>query len=197
MFSLPKGKYSPNFLEFFDWSCEKAKKNNKIIDVRDSKFIVFDGKCQGFCDGEQVVVARKSKNFELTYVHEVSHLDQAIENSPYWLLDNHWPKKFKIEDFENYFKIIQMERDCEIRSIKYGKNWKLFDIDDYARKANAYLFFYQFAFLRRRWIYFKNLFCKEILSEMPLKIVSEDQLKNIDMDLMMLYSKVYESKNRC
>jgi len=196
MTELPKKRYSAEFLKFYEFACKKAEKHGKIIDIRDSKFVLFEGKCQGYCDGDQVVVAGRIKNFESVFVHEVSHLEQSIENSPHWLSADHWPKKFKIEDFEDYFKIIQMERDCEIRSVKHGKRWGLFDINNYIKRANSYLIFYHFAFLRKKWVYFKNLYCKEILDEMPSKIFSEESLKKIDMDLMRLYAKVYDEKNR-
>lgn len=173
---------------------ESVKREGYSIEIRDSLYIKENGACGGFFDGERIVVAGRSKKSGYILLHEVAHSQQLSEKHPLWNNYNPWNKKFDIKRFPGFFDLICLERDCEKRVVKFAKKHDLFDVSDYQRSSNAYLFKYQFMFLMGKWVSFKELYCKEILDKMPDKIVSEKTLKNIDMDLMLHYFKVYESQ---
>lgn len=189
-------KCSPNFVLFFEWAEEYMRKHNKKIIVVDAKKIQFDGGwCGGWCDGDEIAIAGRSALFEETFVHEFAHMMQAIEKSPIW------KKEFKFWDdlekdnvtslsWPRVLEIIELERDCEKRAIALSKKWDLFDNKIYAQRANVYLYFYQYIFMRGKWMDSTSLYASSYLSDsMPEQIVSMKKLSQIDIDLMQIYEK--------
>lgn len=175
---------------------ESVKGWGYSIEIRDCAYLKENGVCGGFFDGKRIVVAGRSKKSGYIFLHEVFHSQQLAENHPLWSDYNPWDKKFDIKRFPGFYNLMRLERDCEKRVIKFAKKHDLFDSSEYAREANSYLLFYQFVFLTGEWVHFKGFSNKDLLNEMPDKIVSERRLKNIDMDLMALYCKIHESKTR-
>jgi len=186
---LPKGNYSRGFLKFFDWLLEYCEKHNKGIDIRDSTYVVSNGRCGGYCDGEKIVIAGKSEYFQEVSVHESQHLVQSVENSPLWTDEDWWSGKFDALHFEKIYNLLLLERDCELRSVKVAEKWDILDTKEYKKNANAYLLSYHYMFLNKSWVMKDGIYDPLIINSVPYEIVSEFALKNIDMDMMAIYSR--------
>jgi hypothetical protein len=121
--------------------------------------------CSGYFDEQSLVVATKKKKIQDwvdVLVHESCHLDQFTEKSELWVSDNNslfvvesWIKGKKMSLAKRdvgFNNTILLELDCEKRSIKKFKKYKLnIDIEDYIQKANSYLFSYMIALHEKRW----------------------------------------------
>lgn len=193
---------SKNFKKFFDWSIDYLGKHDKKVVIVNSKSVVQDGiKCSGWCDDDEIVVARKNPLFQEVFVHEFSHMQQNIEQSPYWkdtsLFWRHLSKdKVAINSWDSVLDIISLERDCEKRVIKHSKKWKLFDNNLYAKRANLYLYYYQYVFLKRRWTNSTSIYHPYLVDIMPEKILPMSQFKTIDMPLMQLFEDCIDKKGK-
>lgn len=105
-----------------------------------------------------------------TLVHESCHMDQWAEACPAWAsCQVETPSGLEdavvvIDDWlagERYSRktiraaidrVIQLELDCERRSVQKIKDYKLpIDVDAYVREANCVLYFYAFLFESRKW----------------------------------------------
>lgn len=181
---LPKREFSNNFLEFFDWACEYFEKHGKKIDIRDTTYVVANGRCGGYCDETGIVVAGRCEDFEEVLGHEVIHCHQIVENSPLWTDENWWEGKFDIPHFLKILNLMALERDCEERVLELNKKWKLFDEKRYIKKANACLLSYHIMFLNRSWSMTSSIYDEKILEIVPDKLLSLKQLRNIDMVLI-------------
>jgi hypothetical protein len=198
----PPKLMSKNFLPFFEWSKEFLKKHNKKLTITNSANIRFDGgQCAGWCDGNEMAVASNNSLFEQTYVHEFSHMNQCIEQSPIWKSEyifwNHLSKdKIRLKSWHSIFEIIELERDCEKRSLAFSKKWNLFDNKYYAKCANLYLYYYQYTFLKRKWLSSRTIYNKMLLSEMPETLIPLDKFKIIDMDLMDTFDQCLDKSGK-
>lgn len=140
--------------------------------------------CSGFFDEKSLVVATNKKNkldWIGTVIHESCHLDQFIEKSAVYMKDDlglyvveDWIKgkqNDKKKALNAFMDTIHMELDCEIRSVKKFKKYKIkFNEKEYIKQANAYLYSYVYAFLNKKWFptpYEK----KSIVKHMPFKFL--------------------------
>ncbi len=193
---------SLNFQNFFQWSENYIAKNNKKIILVNTRNISHpSGKCSGWCDGEEIVVATKNPLFQQVFVHEFSHMNQAVENSLLWKDDFiYWDlleqKKLNCSNFDSVMDVIALERDCESRALKYSKRWGLFDNEIYAKNANLYLFYYQFTFLQNKWYDSTTIYHPYLLKEMPTKLLTLESFRGIDMDLMDLFYQCLDKKGK-
>lgn len=192
---------SPNFLVFFEWCEEYLRINNKKLTIVNKKYITFDGgKCSGWCDGEEIVIAARSALFEETFVHEFAHMQQAIENDPCWDTDDKFwddlkDDKLSINSWDSLFGIIALEHNCESRALKLSKKWNLFDNEIYAQRANLYLHFYHYVFLSKRWNSSSGLYqFADLIDRMPTKLVKLNSMRKIDMDIMQSFNKNFNHK---
>jgi hypothetical protein len=127
------------------------------------------GRCGGyFCESTKQLVIAIGRPIPImlgTLIHEESHFDQWKD------LDSIWYKP-QMESSANRFfnwlsgasenknpekdakKIIELEADCERRTIKkIKKRWsELISTEDYVRSANAYMFSYLWMARSRKWI---------------------------------------------
>lgn len=183
---------SRNFLKFFEWACEYLKKHNKKLTIRNGKHIYLNKeRCAGWCDGDEICVAGNAKLFEEIFVHEFCHMQQAIEESKYWVEDHP-----VMTNWESVFKVIQVERDCEMRAIRLSRKWKLFDNKRYAQKTNLYLYFYQYVFLINRWNNSTSIYKKQLIDLMPDKILPISKFKEINMEVMREFDRHLDKKNK-
>lgn len=121
--------------------------------------------CSGFFDESNLVVATRKKN-ELdwvgTLIHESCHLDQCVEKCKEYIKDElglfvveDWirgKQKDKNKAMRAFTRTIAMELDCEIRSVRKFKKYKIkFNEQEYIKQANAYLFSYVYAFVNKKW----------------------------------------------
>ena len=176
------------------------EKHEKKIIIVNAKSIKMDGvRCGGWCDEEEIVVAFKNPLFEQTYVHEFSHMQQNIQESPYWkdtsLFWKHLNKdKIAISSWDSVLEIIALERDCEKRALNHSKKWEIFDNKDYAKNANLYLHFYQYVFLKRKWIPSPSIYHPVLAKMMPTELRPLADFKHIDMNLMCLFDECLDKK---
>lgn len=191
---------SRNFVSFFEYSLEYLEARDKELVIKNKKSVSHkddeDNECCGWCDGDSIEIARFSKKFEETYVHEFSHMTQAVQDTKMWKLgqiSTFWEdlaaNNLGINKWDQVLMTIQMERDCEKRALKISDEWGLFDHTQYAREANIYLYFYQYVFMTKRWYSTGGLYHPEILSVVPSKLESMTNLKHINMDIMQKFSK--------
>lgn len=187
-----------NFIEFFEWTTDYLAQHNKKLTVVNQRNVDFgDSKCSGWCDGDQIVIARKNPLFEQVYCHEFAHMMQAVEGSPFWKSDyKFWDalekKNVKLKDWKNLMEVLLLEHDCEKRSLALSKKWSLFDNQQYAQQANLYLFYYHYIFLKRKWMDSTSIYHPILLQSMPKKLASSNKLNTINMELMDLFDQCLE-----
>jgi hypothetical protein len=185
--------FSENFVSFSEWTKEYCREHDKKIILKNTKKLKFEGgNCAGWCDGDTLSIATKAPLAAETYCHEFAHMTQAVEKSPLWETKNlFWDdlqkNKIDVKSYHSILETIELERDCEKRSLKFSKEWELFDNDLYAQLANAYLYYYQYVFLKRKWFPSSQIYNPIIVDLMPTKLLPADTFKKIDMDLMHVY----------
>lgn len=152
--------------------------------------------CGGYFDGNVLAVAVENSLAEEIFLHEYCHFLQYKENNPFWqkigekdIFARLQSKNFGIRDWEILYNTIALERDCEQKALKLSKKYKLFDNFSYAQKANAYLHYYQYIFLRRKWINYSNIYSQKILDNMPTKLLPLKAFEKIDMNIMEIFEK--------
>lgn len=199
-------QYFPKiYKKFCEFTQDYALQHEKKITVRPVGFLrLYGGKCIGYCEEDgNVTIASKHKLSAPTYIHEFSHMNQQVEDIPLWhhegvesyLAPNiekiyHLCKK-GVKDFKAFYDTMLLERDCEKRSIKYIEEFNIpLDIELYAKRANLYLYYYQFLFLKRKWGGSNSIYKPELMKEMPSEIVPPRKLRNIDMDLMEKFDRI-------
>lgn len=192
---------SPNFQSFFKWSQEYLKENGRTCKIHNTHYIKSEGaKCGGVCDGQHIKVAFKNPLFEETYVHEFSHLQQAVEYSPFWRAydSGFWydmeNKTISFDSWDSVCSIIALEHDCESRVIEHSKKWNLFDNEEYARRSNVYLHYYQYLFLRGKWSNSTTIYRPQLVRMMPAKIQDVSEFTKIDINLMKAFEENLSNK---
>lgn len=154
-----------NVKDFIQHVKEHCKEVGIKCDIRPVNYLVLSGniRCSGyFCEETmKLVVAGKSKDWLGILVHEYAHLTQWQDTrTNIWKrgstgvtnLDD-WLGGKKIRSVK---KAIEWSRDLELdnekRSVKLIKKWKLpIELNDYIKKANAYIQFYNWMRYSKRW----------------------------------------------
>lgn len=124
-------------------------------------------RCNGYfsTSTDELVVARKIKNFSWTLAHEYCHFQQwstnskiwkKYENSDAWWLINDALQKKQVEQrkLEKSSRLLMtVERDCERRAVELLKRYNETpaNIDKYIQKANAYTLFYLHIAENKKW----------------------------------------------
>lgn len=185
-----------NFQKFYKYTKRYCKKHGKNIILVDSGSLKReDGDCAGFCDGYEMVIAAKNPIFEQNYCHEFAHMQQAVEGCPLWDDSAVWkPLKKRltlIKNWQQLYTIIQLERDCEQRALKLSKKYDLFNNVDYAKRANLYLYYHHYIFIKQKYLNADQLFNSEMLyKKMPSTLLKPKDLHNIDMKMMVLFEDI-------
>lgn len=160
----------------------ECKKHGFSFQLRRTKNIVLSKqiKCAGYFDDTEkaLVCARNRKDWLEILVHEYGHLTQWEENCDAW--KNSGSSITKIDEWiagkpiRNIQKHLAASRDLELdnekRSVKIIKKFDLnIDIDNYIRKANAYVQSYNLLLLTRVWLKPKHnpYTNKKIIAAMP------------------------------
>ena len=136
----------------------------------------------GYFDDTSLVVAGGKKDWVDVLAHESCHMDQFLEKDLIymgsndslaaiddWLVGKEFSNTTLIRKF---IDVIKMELDCEKRTVKKLKKYKIYsDTTQYIKQVNAYLFGYWATFRDRVWCPFpyNN---KKIVNKMPNKFVS-------------------------
>jgi len=164
-------------------------KNNISLRFENKHLVDMDNlPCSGYFDESSLVVAtKKSKTSEwvTTLLHESCHMDQYLEKSKVYISDNaglniveDWINKKSISKnrlFNGFKNTILLELDCEKRTVKKIKKYKLnISIPTYIQEANAYLFSYIYALEEKTWYEapYENL---KIVKVMPKTFLTIDE----------------------
>ena len=118
---LPKGEYSKEFLKFFDYAVEYLEKHNKKLEIHNVSYLKKEGKCGGYFDGDKIVIAGKSSNFCQIFLHEWSHGNQIVEDSPLLYKEFYWDR-FEIDSFESLYNLSHDSRYFHIHLPRSSKN---------------------------------------------------------------------------
>jgi hypothetical protein len=144
----------------------RARENNIKVILSPWKYVIdeFEGKrfkCRGyFSDTEKVIKVatnRKMTDWIPTLIHESCHLDQKIEDREFydklsvgydkfngWYAGDREVDESIVRNWA--MDIIALELDCERRTVQKIKDYNLgFNIPNYIRTANSYLFHYLFS----------------------------------------------------
>lgn len=150
--------------------------------IRHVKYVKLSGniQCGGWFDeeGKELVCASNRPDFLQILVHEFSHLTQWIEQCDPWVnantslgLVDEWLGGKEIRNISKHLGVSRdLELDNEKRAVKHIKKFKLsINIDDYIRRANAYVQFYNWLYYTRRWATNKNspYKNKRVIATMP------------------------------
>lgn len=195
-----------NFEKFEEYAKDYCAKHGKIITLVPKKTVYQDGfesfKCAGFCDGYEMVVAKKSPKFHTVYVHEFAHLTQTTDSPLKWIDSGDiWSSLKKgevsLKQWGEFVKTIAVERDCERRSINLIKKFKITCPENYARNANIYLYYYQYVFMTGNWAQKKSPYeCVELYRSVPEKLLPASHFNNINMKAMVCFFNFFEGKRK-
>lgn len=199
---MSKNKKVTDFIQHVKEHCKEV---GIKCDIRPVKYLVLSGniRCSGyFCEETmKLVVAGKSKDWLGILVHEYAHLTQwQDKRTDIWKtgsigvthLDD-WLGGKKIRSVK---KAIEWSRDLELdnekRSVKLIKKWKLpIDLNDYIKKANAYIQFYNWMRYSKRWSRPGN-------APYSNKVIYEAMPPNFRMNYKKMsdkYLKLYKEQN--
>ena len=149
------------FIQFVKAEC---KKYGVKCSLRNTKYVKMDGnvKCSGWFDEEEpaLVVAMNRPDWIEILAHEYCHLTQWVEQVPIWKkAEVSLGKVWEWLDGKNHRNIqthIGVARDLELdnekRAVKIIKKFDLkVDLEHYVKKANAYVQFYNWMLVTRKW----------------------------------------------
>ena len=152
----------------------------------------------GYFDDESKVLAyaKKAQDSILILLHESSHLDQWIEGkysfSKYpmmweWLSGKEYTDKQIKSVIQD---VIAVELDCEKRTVRKIKQYGLdVDVERYIQKANAYMYFFHWIMISRRWMKRSNSFYSkdDLIDACPKKFLSS--YKECPLHILRLFAK--------
>lgn len=157
-------KYTKKELAFIDHVKKICKIYGVKCSLRNSRYVKMDGnvRCSGWFDEEkpELVVAMNREDWIEILSHEYSHLTQWVEQIPVWKkAEVSLAKVWEWLDGKNHRNIqkhISVARDLELdnekRSVNVIKQFNLkVDLDNYIKKANAYVQFYNWMGKTRKW----------------------------------------------
>ena len=153
-------------IDVLDFVKRECKENGVKLILRKSRALkIGDGTyCGGWFDDsvpELACALGHEKSIE-TLLHEYCHLTQWRENCKEWSdatknncydkLDR-WVKGERVYNIKKYVGMIRdLELDNEKRTVSLIKQFKLdVDLSLYIKKANAYIHFYNWILISRRW----------------------------------------------
>jgi len=181
--------------------------------------IILDPNKVEYSEGSEVSGLFDSENLEITVginksvdewlpilVHESCHMDQYIENCKAWvdtsiknfdagtILDMWLEHLVELNPDQLSIvvdKVLEMELDCEKRSIEKIKKYKLpIDITEYTQKANAYMYFYRALIKTRKWSTKVSPYKSEqVWKNMPNKLYDNNSFYKTDNPLVDIIIK--------
>lgn len=152
------------FKKFLSFVKEECEKHEVTIDFVEDDYILDDDglKFGGYFDPENKVLAFaiNQKESKEVLVHEYAHMTQWIDKIPLWDLAinsleimHDWLNGIEVPNIETHLKNIRdLELDNEKRTVNLMIQWDLgVRIDKYIRKSNAYIMFYNYLLMSRKW----------------------------------------------
>jgi hypothetical protein len=152
---------------FISWVKSKCKQHGVECSLRNVKYLKLSGniKCSGYFDDggnkhPKLVVAMNRVDWLGVLVHEYCHLTQWAEGHELWekagkslaYMDD-WLSGSSVKNISRHLANARdLELDNEKRSVNLIRKWNLdIDVDDYVKRANAYIQFYNYIRTTRRW----------------------------------------------
>jgi hypothetical protein len=130
----------------------------KYVWLKDSNI-----KCGGYFNSEpeQVLAyASKSEEYKTLIAHEYCHMTQWLDKIPLWdisenslvVVDN-WLNGFEVENIQQHLSNCRdLELDNEIRTSKLFDEYDFGQTkEEYIKKCNAYILFYNYLYYSRSW----------------------------------------------
>lgn len=169
--------------EFLQLVKQECKRSGVKLDLRKGKYVRLGSfKCSGYFSDSppKLVAATKHPDAKLIVAHEFCHLTQWRDGSPLWskgeysvgMIDK-WLEGEDIQDIETHIQNARdLELDNEIRTSKIIEEFDLgISLEDYVKKCNAYVLFYNWVLLKRKWSHPSNppYLNERILSKMSGK----------------------------
>jgi hypothetical protein len=156
--------------EFIKYVKQECKTHNIKCILKNTKTVKLtndNNRCSGYFDEESLAVAMNHPDALQILVHEYCHLTQWVEQCDVWIASvknkSHdklyrWLAGEDIKDIKNAISICRdLELDNEKRATKIIKRFDLpIDISLYIKKANAYVQFYNYLLISRKWCNPKN-----------------------------------------
>jgi hypothetical protein len=151
-----------NALDFILFIKDDVESHGYSIKILDAKFIDTgdNAPSSGYFSEEnkELVACLKSASFIEILAHEYCHFRQTIEDKSLWESSEicynnifEWLDGKKIMNIDkNIDGCIALELDCEKRAYNLLKKWG-FETENYIRKANAYIYFWKYLRLTRKW----------------------------------------------
>lgn len=157
-------KLSKQDKAFIQHAKNHCKELGVKVDLRPTKYVKLDKsiKCSGWFDSGsmELVVSMNREDSLSILVHEYCHVTQWIDGIALWhssddsiVKVDRWLGGKRVNNIQKHIAVTRdLELDNEKRSVAMIKKWKLsIDVDDYIRKANAYIQFYNWMLISRRW----------------------------------------------
>jgi hypothetical protein len=156
--------------EFIKYVKQECKTHNIKCILKNTKTVKLtddNDRCSGYFDEEHLVVAMNRPDALQILVHEYCHLTQWVEQCDAWVTstknESHdklyrWLAGEEVKGIEKAINICRdLELDNEKRAVKMIKYFNLpIDIDIYIKKANAYVQYYNYLLISRKWCSPKN-----------------------------------------
>jgi hypothetical protein len=187
--------------------CKKHKINLFLGKGKYVKYCINNIKVNGFFDftddKPKLACATGKPNWELTLVHELSHMHQWQENCKSWkdylkidsnVIDDSVNGVYVNEKklYKNTLIVLRMERDCEqrahalLKELGYPKD----KLNIYIQKANAYTLFYLYVVKYKKWysIGKEPYTIKSVWNKFPA---------SFDIDIEKTFEKMEKYFHRC
>lgn len=156
--------------DFYNQKIEELRQEGVTLKLSESDHILYmETRCSGFFIDSPLTFALakgRKDSFEI-FLHEYSHFTQYKENSPFWtgnkihsfeagdIIDLWISGKVDLNpvQLDDIFRrVMAVEYDCEQRTVQLIKDNSLdVNIENYIKKANAYVLSYQLVKKYRRW----------------------------------------------
>lgn len=195
---------------YINTTVKRANKYGFRVHLIQKRYVTFgdNSKVNGFVTDDGMILAaataKPTKKWFYTFLHESCHMDQCIEQARVWTdlrVNNHdatdivfmWLdnvvelNKQQLELYTHRTAVVEL--DCEKRSAKKIIDYNFdYDVSEYTRRANAYVYFYLMLRKSRRWytVGREPYNIKEIWSQMP------NHFQNDYTVLPAKYRRLYE-----
>lgn len=195
-------KYTTKQTKFINHIKTVSKIYGIKCSLRNSTFVKADRgiPCAGWFEDKNnlLVVAMKAKDWSEVLVHEYAHITQYVENNIIYQKGNigcikmdQWLSGKSVKNINQYMDAVrEMELDNEKRSVNLIKTFQLdINVDNYIRKANAYIHYYNWLKETRKWCSPKNYPYnnKRLLSKMSNKFNMD--YKKLTPELRLIFKE--------
>lgn len=181
------------FIAFVKAEC---RKEGVKCDLRKTSYVKISEsiKASGYFDESVpiLVCSMNRKDSVEILVHEYCHLTQWRENIPLWKAAtpsipaiDEWLSGKEIKNIEKHIANARdLELDNEKRAVKIIKEFELpVNVENYIRKANSYVHFYNYMLISRRW-------CTPTISPYTNKVLIEAMSPKFNMNYKKLPKKI-------